>query len=99
MRPTLEVNGMWGGFQGEGTKTVLPNEAHAKISCRLVANQDGDKIVAAIAAHVAQHRPPGVTATVRRLLFNAQPYLMPADHPGNQAAHAVLEELYGRAPY
>lgn len=97
-RPSLDVNGIWGGFQGPGIKTVLPNEAHAKITCRLVANQDPDRIVELIAAHVATHTPPGVTATTVPLPGKARPYLMPADHPGNQAARAVLEEIYGKPP-
>lgn len=98
-RPTLEVNGIWGGFQGEGVKTVLPAEAHAKITCRLVVNQDPASIVDLIARHVEKHTPPGVQATVRALPGTARPYLIPADHWGNQAAAAVLEELYGKEPY
>lgn len=98
-RPTLDINGIWGGFQGEGTKTVLPAEAHAKITCRLVADQDPEVIVDLITKHVAQHTPPGVQATVRPLPGAARPYLIPADHWGNQAASDVLEELYGKAPY
>ncbi len=98
-RPTLELNGIWGGFQGDGVKTVLPATAHAKITCRLVANQNPAGIVAAISAHVASHTPPGVRATVTPAPFLAQPYLMPLDHPGNRAASAVLSELYGREPY
>ncbi len=99
MRPTLEINGIWGGFQGEGSKTVLPNEAHAKITCRLVPDQEPAQIVALITAHVAKHTPPGVKVTVRPLAGNSSPYVMPADHPGNQIAHIVLEEIYGRTPY
>ncbi len=98
-RPTLEVNGMWGGFQGEGVKTVLPNEAHAKITCRLVADQDPDRVLDLIEAHVKKHAPKGVRVSVTRLPAMARPYLMPVDHPGNRAAYAVLEELYGRPPY
>jgi acetylornithine deacetylase/succinyl-diaminopimelate desuccinylase-like protein len=98
-RPTLEINGIWGGFQGDGVKTVLPNAAHAKITCRLVPNQDPMAIPKLIAAHVERHTPPGVRATTARLGFAAYPYLMPADHPGNQAARAVLEAIYGRSPY
>ncbi|MBV7328703.1 dipeptidase [Chloroflexi bacterium TSY] len=98
-RPTLEINGMWGGFQGAGVKTVLPNEAHAKITCRLVANQNPAKIVEAITAHVKKHTPSGVVATVKPEPSGANPYLMPADHPGNQAAATVHQELYGKEPF
>src|SRR5207249_4698153 len=73
-RPTLEVNGIWGGFQGEGVKTVLPADAHAKITCRLVANQEPERILALVAAHVERHAPPGVTATVHPGRATARPY-------------------------
>jgi len=97
IRPTLEVNGIWGGFQGAGTKTVLPSEAHAKITCRLVANQDPRSIVELIIAHVEKHAPPGVKVTVSRFAY-AKPYQIPTAHPGNEAARAVHEELYGKTP-
>jgi len=98
-RPTLEVNGIWGGFQGEGAKTVIPSEAHVNITCRLVVDQEPAKIIELIAAHVEKHTPAGVRVAVRPGPASADPYRIPADHPGNQAAHAVLEELYGKAPY
>ena len=98
-RPTLEVNGIWGGFQEEGIKTVLPAEAHAKITCRLVADQDPSEIVRLLQAHVERHSPPGVTVTVTPLAFRAEPYLVPADEPGNAVAREVLQELYEREPY
>jgi acetylornithine deacetylase/succinyl-diaminopimelate desuccinylase-like protein len=98
-RPTLEVNGIWGGFQGEGTKTVLPNEAHAKITCRLVANQDPAMTVDLISRHVERYTPPGVRAIVRSLSGTAKPYLVPVDYWGNRAVEAVLMEMYGKAPY
>jgi acetylornithine deacetylase/succinyl-diaminopimelate desuccinylase-like protein len=98
-RPTLEVNGIWGGFHGEGTKTVLPNEAHAKITCRLVANQDPAMIVDLISRHVERYTPPGVRALVRSLSGTAKPYLVPVDYWGNRAVEAVLMEMYGKAPY
>jgi acetylornithine deacetylase/succinyl-diaminopimelate desuccinylase-like protein len=98
-RPTLEVNGIWGGFQEEGIKTVLPAEAHAKITCRLVADQDPATIVQLLQAHVEQHTPPGVRVTVTPLAFRAHPYLVPADEPGNLVAREVLTELYEREPY
>jgi len=99
VRPTLEVNGMWGGFQGEGSKTVLPREAHAKITCRLVPNQEPAKIVELLQEHVQQHAPRGVRVVVRPPGTTARPYLVPADHAGNIAARAVLAEVYGREPY
>lgn len=98
-RPTLEVVGMWGGFQGEGVKTVLPSSAHAKITCRLVAGQDPARIVRLLTEHIERNSPRGVRVEVQPLKFLAQPYLIPADHPGNQIVHSVLEELYGRPPY
>jgi acetylornithine deacetylase/succinyl-diaminopimelate desuccinylase-like protein len=99
VRPTLEIVGIWGGFQGEGVKTVLPSEAHAKITTRLVPGQDPARIPELIAAHVKRVASPGVTVEVEPLLFAAKPYLMPADHWGNQAAREVLTAMYGREPY
>ncbi|MEM7129894.1 MAG: dipeptidase [Chloroflexota bacterium] len=97
-RPTLEINGIWGGFQGSGVKTVLPNEAHAKITCRLVANQKPQEIAKAIAAHVARYTPPGITMTVIPEVSSATPYQMPAEHPGNEAAARVHRRLYEVEP-
>jgi acetylornithine deacetylase/succinyl-diaminopimelate desuccinylase-like protein len=99
IRPTLDVNGIWGGFQGEGIKTVIPSQAHAKITCRLVPDQKPDKIVELITAHVDKHLPAGTTAVVNKLAGTADPYVIPFDHPGNQAARATLKELYGTEPY
>lgn len=98
-RPTLELNGIWGGFQGAGTKTVIPSEAHAKITCRLVADQEPAKIVKLLQAHIKKHTPPGARITVEVRESASDPYLMAADHPGNQAARDVHLELYGKEPY
>ena len=98
VRPTLEVNGIWGGFQGEGVKTVLPAEAHAKITCRLVPDQDPAEVQALIESHVRRHAPPGVRVEVQKLPGLARPYAMPVDHWGNRAAADVLKEVYGREP-
>ena len=99
IRPTLEMNGIWGGFQEEGIKTVLPNAAHAKITCRLVADQDPERIFALLQEHIAQHTPAGVTVDVNPLSIRGKPYSVSADHWGNRAAAAVLTEFYGREPY
>jgi acetylornithine deacetylase/succinyl-diaminopimelate desuccinylase-like protein len=98
IRPTLEVNGMWGGFQGDGSKTVLPNEAHAKITCRLVPDQDPDQIAQAVEQHVRRHAPAGVAVTVTRSKGKARPYLMPAEHPSLAAAAKALRATYGKDP-
>ncbi|RLT32787.1 MAG: M20/M25/M40 family metallo-hydrolase, partial [Chloroflexi bacterium] len=98
-RPTLEVNGMWSGFQGEGVKTVLANEAHAKITCRLVSHQRPGKIVELVTAHVAKHTPPGLTVTVSPQQTSGKPYTVPADHWGNAVVADVLREVYGSEPY
>jgi len=98
VRPTLEFNGIWGGFQGEGVKTVLPGEAHAKISCRLVPDQQPEQIIDLVERHVEKHTPPGVTIAVHEYPSQANPYTIPYDHPGNQAAYTVHQALYGKAP-
>jgi len=98
-RPTLEVNGIWGGFQGEGVKTVIPSEAHCKITCRLVPDQDPQQILAVMKAHIEANTPPGVSVSVSLSPATASAYVMPIDHPGNRAAHAVMEEIYGHAPH
>jgi acetylornithine deacetylase/succinyl-diaminopimelate desuccinylase-like protein len=97
-RPTLEVNGIWGGFEGEGVKTVLPSEAHAKITCRLVADQKPEAILDVLEAYIKRVSPPGVRVNVRRFASMAVPYQMPTDHPGNEAARSVHLELYGKEP-
>jgi acetylornithine deacetylase/succinyl-diaminopimelate desuccinylase-like protein len=96
-RPTLDVNGIWGGFQGEGSKTIIPARAHAKVSCRLVARQDPDRIFEAFRDHVATLAPPGVTVTVQSL-GNGLPSLTPIDHPATQAAARAIEATFGRPP-
>lgn len=99
VRPTLEINGIWGGFTGEGMKTVLPSAAHAKITCRLVADQDPYQIRELVKAHVLRLAPPGVKVEVTIFENAAYPYSVPAELDGHRAIHAVLEEMYGKAPY
>ena len=96
-RPTLDVNGIWGGFQGEGSKTIIPAHAHAKVSCRLVADQDPNVIFAAFRDYVAEIAPPGVHVSVE-LLGGGRPSLTPMDHPATLAAARALEATFGRAP-
>ncbi len=96
-RPTLDVNGIWGGFTGEGSKTIIPAHAHAKVSCRLVTAQEPDRIFAALKAYVAEIAPPGVTTTVRQL-GGGRPSLTPQDHPATRAAARALEATFGRSP-
>lgn len=98
-RPTLDINGLTSGWQGAGTKTVLPAVASAKITCRLVAAQSPEAIFEAIRAHVAKHCPPGVTAEVRRNPGRADPFLVPSGHNATTVASQILQEVYGCAPY
>ncbi|WP_017725878.1 dipeptidase [Halalkalibacterium ligniniphilum] len=94
VRPTLEINGVYGGFQGEGVKTVIPSEAHAKITCRLVPDQDPEEIVALIEKHIEKYTPPGVTVTTTRH-DSGRPFATPIDHPALQAAAKSYEAVYG----
>ena len=97
-RPTLEVNGLWGGYQGEGSKTVIPSEAHAKITCRLVPGQDPSVTVQRVIRHLEAHVPGGVRLEVQVPEYGARAYRLPPQHPGLQAAKAVLRDLYGEEP-
>jgi acetylornithine deacetylase/succinyl-diaminopimelate desuccinylase-like protein len=96
-RPSLDVNGIWGGFTGEGSKTIIPGHAHAKVSCRLVTAQEPERIFELFRAYVEAIAPPGVTTTVRQL-GGGRPSLTPRDHPATQAAARALEATFGRAP-
>jgi acetylornithine deacetylase/succinyl-diaminopimelate desuccinylase-like protein len=97
-RPTLDVNGIWAGFQGEGSKTIIPARAHAKVSCRLVPNQDPDVVFERLEAYVRQIAPPGVTVTVRSL-GSGRPLAVSADDPLAATALAALEATFGARPY
>lgn len=97
-RPSLDLNGIWGGFQGEGLKTVTPCEAHAKITCRLVPNQEPGAVLDLIETHIAKHCPPGATVTLRRFGGAARPFTVSPDHPALDAAEHVLRDLYGKDP-
>jgi acetylornithine deacetylase/succinyl-diaminopimelate desuccinylase-like protein len=97
IRPTLDVNGIWGGFQGEGQKTIIPAEAHAKASTRLVADQEPDDIFEKLKAFVDEIAPPGVDVSVR-LLSTGHPSQTPLDHPYVGAASRALERVFGQSP-
>lgn len=97
-RPTCDINGFWGGFQGAGVKTVTPCEAHFKLTCRLVPNQEPGAILDLIEAHIAKHTPVGATVTVERLPGSARPFAIRRDHPVLLVAEQVLGDLYDRDP-
>ena len=99
VRPTLEVNGISGGYQGPGIKTVLPSRAFAKVTCRLVVGQDPEEIVELLRRHVAKVTPPGVKAEVVALPGNGRAYQMPVDHPALAVAAESLEAVYGREAF
>ena len=96
-RPTLDVNGIWGGFEGEGAKTIIPAHAHAKISCRLVANQEPERIFELIAAYVAEIAPKSIRYSFQRL-GDGRPSLTPIDSPATQAAARAIESTFGFSP-
>lgn len=97
-RPTLEVNGMWGGYQGPGGKTVIPSEAHAKITCRLVPDQDPDEIVALVKRHLESHVPRGTRLQVKLGEHGARAAHIEADHVALEAAGEALRAVYGVPP-
>jgi acetylornithine deacetylase/succinyl-diaminopimelate desuccinylase-like protein len=97
VRPTLDVNGIWGGFTGEGSKTIIPAHAHAKVSCRLVPDQDGDVIFDQLRDFVLQVAPRGVSVEVQKL-GTAKALRMDPNLPVSTAAARALEATFGQAP-
>ena len=96
-RPTLEVNGIWGGYIGEGAKTVLPSKANAKISMRLVPNQHSDKIRDLFTAHFTKIAPPYVKVKVTPH-HGGEPVVTPTDSVAYRAAQKAIEESFGKKP-
>jgi acetylornithine deacetylase/succinyl-diaminopimelate desuccinylase-like protein len=97
IRPTLDVNGIWGGYTGEGAKTVLPSMAFAKISMRLVPNQSSEKITQLFSDHFLAIAPKGVKVTVTPH-HGGEAYLMPTDSIAFQAASEAMAETFGKYP-
>ena len=95
-RPTAEVNGMWGGHTGPGAKTIVPSQAHAKVSFRLVANQEPADIAVALREYVAARTPPGIEATVTFGGPGVRPAFSPLHSLGVQAAKRAMERAFGR---
>ena len=98
VRPTLEFNGISGGYAGPGKKTVIPSTASAKITCRLVSVQHPEAVAAQVATHLRAHAPAGVTVAVKIEPGGAMPYAVPHAHPGLALAAAVLQDVTGIAP-
>jgi len=97
IRPSLDVNGIWAGYTGEGAKTVLPSKAHAKISMRLVPNQDSHKIDELFIKHFERIAPPGTRVKVKSL-HGGQGYVTPIDFPAYRAAAKAIESSFGKLP-
>lgn len=97
IRPTLDVNGIWGGYIGEGAKTVLPSKAYAKISMRLVPNQDPDKITELFTKHFQSIAPASVKVEVRPH-HGGRPAVTPIDSVGFKAASRAMLDSFGKEP-
>jgi acetylornithine deacetylase/succinyl-diaminopimelate desuccinylase-like protein len=97
IRPSLDVNGIWGGYIGEGAKTVLPSKAYAKISMRLVPNQNSDKISNLFQKHFESIAPKSIKVKVTPH-HGGNPVVTPTDTPAYKAAHQAMLETYGKAP-
>lgn len=97
IRPTLDVNGIWGGYIEDGAKTILPSKAYAKISMRLVPNQDSEKIADLFEKHFISIAPKGVKVKVK-YLHGGQAYVSPIDTVEYKAASKAMEESFGKKP-
>jgi len=96
-RPTLDVNGIWGGYTGEGAKTVLPAKAHAKISMRLVPNQRAEDVYRKMEDYLKARVPESMSLTFRRL-HGGKPVLVDTESPAMQSAKAAMGEVMGKEP-
>jgi len=97
VRPTLDVNGIWGGYTGEGAKTVLPSKANAKISMRLVPDQSSHEITELFTKHIKAIAPPNVKVKVMAH-HGGEPAVTPTDSPAYKAASNAFEEVWGKTP-
>jgi acetylornithine deacetylase/succinyl-diaminopimelate desuccinylase-like protein len=97
IRPTFDVCGIWGGYTGEGSKTVLPSRAYAKVSTRLVPNQDHEKIAIMFKNYFESLAPESVKVNVK-VHHGGQGYLCPIDHPAYLAAEKAFFKVYGKNP-
>ncbi len=97
-RPTAEVNGIWGGYVGEGGKTIVPSDAHVKLSFRLVSAQEPAKIQAAVEAFVRSHTPTGIQADIEWEGAGVAPCLVPLDTPAYRALTAAISEAFDGLP-
>ncbi len=98
MRPTLDICGIWAGFTGEGSKTIIPAHAHAKGSCRLAPGMDPNKTFERFRDAVMAVDVPGVRVEVTQL-DEMWPFVVRPDHPAAQTAVACLREVFGEEPY
>ena len=97
IRPTIELNGIWGGYTGEGSKTVLPSKANAKISMRLVPNQSSEKITQLFSDHFKKIAPASVTVKVSPH-HGGEPVVTPTDSLAYKAASKAIEQTFGKKP-
>ncbi|MGY0694909.1 dipeptidase [Virgibacillus sp. FSP13] len=95
-RPTFEINGIYGGYQGEGTKTIIPSSATAKITCRLVPGQDPEKIQSLLEEHIQKNAPSGVTIEVKKEKLSAKAYKVEPNHPLIEKAATSYTKAFGK---
>ncbi|MRG85850.1 dipeptidase [Salinibacillus xinjiangensis] len=95
-RPTLEVNGLYSGYQGEGTKTIIPSTATAKLTCRLVPGQEPDHVQSLLVDHLEKHVPAGVTLDIKKEPLSARAYKVDPEHPLIQKAAESYTQAFGK---
>lgn len=98
IRPTLDICGIWAGFSGEGSKTIIPAHAHAKVSCRLAPGMDPETTFQRVRQAIMAVEVPGVSVDVRQL-ESMRPFVVSPHHPAARTAAACLKEVFGQDPY